>query len=157
MRTVRRAWRNLRRSPAFASAAIASLALGIGANSAIFTLTDALLFRPLPVKDPGALLHLASVDPTGRTVVGVTDRRFSGLLVGFPARLIFPIAQLVFPGVVPAFILHDVIARTKPGERVEQVRSRIDTEWPQLLNAATPPNVIGTLRGRFVARRPLAA
>jgi len=68
MRSVRHAWRHLRRSPAFASAAIASLALGIGASSAIFTLTDALLFRPLPVKDPAALVRVASADPTGRTL-----------------------------------------------------------------------------------------
>ncbi len=47
---VRFALRWLRRSPAFALIAIASLAMGIGFNTALFTLVDALVFRPLPVE-----------------------------------------------------------------------------------------------------------
>src|SRR4029450_3240674 len=50
--------RLIRRSPAFASIAIASLALGIGANTAIFTVVDALMLRPLAVRDPGALVAI---------------------------------------------------------------------------------------------------
>src|SRR5215475_4293615 len=47
---VRFALRWLRRSPGFALIAIASLAIGIGFNTALFTLVDALVFRPLPVE-----------------------------------------------------------------------------------------------------------
>lgn len=47
--------RQLRKSPSFVFAVVISLALGIGANSAIFSLVDAALLRPLPVRDPGAL------------------------------------------------------------------------------------------------------
>ena len=47
--------RALRASPAFAAAAILSLALGIGANSAVFTVVNAALMRDLPVEDPGRL------------------------------------------------------------------------------------------------------
>lgn len=54
----RYAARQLRRSPGFATAAIVSLALGIGANGAIFSLMDAILFRALPVEDPGSLYFL---------------------------------------------------------------------------------------------------
>ena len=50
--------RVLRRSPAFAAVAIASLALGIGANTAIFTLVDALVLRSLPVREPERLARL---------------------------------------------------------------------------------------------------
>lgn len=50
--------RAIRRSPLFASIAILSLALGIGANTAIFTLMDQLMLRQLPVKDAGQLVML---------------------------------------------------------------------------------------------------
>ncbi len=50
--------RALRRNPAFALTAILSLALGIGANTAIFSLINAVLLRALPVKDPQALVSL---------------------------------------------------------------------------------------------------
>jgi predicted permease len=49
---LRYAIRRLRRSPGFTAVAALSLALGIGANTAIFSLMDSLLFRMLPVKDP---------------------------------------------------------------------------------------------------------
>jgi putative ABC transport system permease protein len=48
--------RGFRRSPVLAGAALLSLALGIGANTAIFSLTDQVLLRSLPVKDPGQLV-----------------------------------------------------------------------------------------------------
>jgi predicted permease len=53
---VRYACRALRAAPAFALVAIGSLALGIGANSAIFTVVDALLLRDLPVREPEQLV-----------------------------------------------------------------------------------------------------
>src|SRR5690242_5063378 len=50
--------RAIRRSPLFASVAILSLALGIGANTAIFTLMDQLMLRQLPIRDPDQLVML---------------------------------------------------------------------------------------------------
>jgi predicted permease len=55
---LRFAARTLRRSPLFAAVAILSLALGIGANTAIFTLLDQIILRKLPVKDPENLVML---------------------------------------------------------------------------------------------------
>ena len=55
---LRYAGRQFRKSPGFALAAIVSLALGIGANSAIFGLMDAIIFRTLPVADPAGLYFL---------------------------------------------------------------------------------------------------
>src|SRR3712207_4506684 len=52
------AFRGLRRNPLFASVAILSLALGIGANTAIFTLLDQIVLRKLPVKNPDELVML---------------------------------------------------------------------------------------------------
>ncbi len=55
---LRYALRVLRRSPLFAAVAIGSLALGIGANTAIFTLIDQIVLRQLPIKDPENLVML---------------------------------------------------------------------------------------------------
>jgi len=55
---LRLAFRGLRRSPLFATVAILSLALGIGANTAIFTLIDQLLLRKLPIRAPEQLVML---------------------------------------------------------------------------------------------------
>jgi hypothetical protein len=52
--------RQYRKSPLFAVAAILTLALGIGANTAIFTLVDQLILRLLPIKDPQRVVALVS-------------------------------------------------------------------------------------------------
>jgi predicted permease len=60
---LRYAVRNLRRSPLFNAVAVLSLALGIGANTAIFTLLDQLLLRLLPVQRPEQLVMIWSTGP----------------------------------------------------------------------------------------------
>jgi len=55
---LRFAWRTLRKSPAFTATAILTLALGIGANTAIFQLLDAVRLRSLPVADPSSLVRV---------------------------------------------------------------------------------------------------
>src|SRR5258708_38662191 len=58
---IRYALRLGRKSPAFFACVILLLALGIGLNSAIFSVLDALLLRPLPVRKPGELVRLVQV------------------------------------------------------------------------------------------------
>ena len=62
---IRYAARSLRRSPGFAAVAILSLGLGIGANTAIFSLYNALVLRTLPVQNPQELVQVTFGD--GRT------------------------------------------------------------------------------------------
>ena len=57
-RDVRDGLRQVRRNPAFSAVAVATLALGIGANTAIFSAVDAVLIRPLPYADAGRLVMI---------------------------------------------------------------------------------------------------
>ncbi len=63
LQDLRYAVRLMRRSPAFAAATILSIALGIGANTAIFSLINTLMLRPLPVQAPDELVQLLSRYP----------------------------------------------------------------------------------------------
>ncbi len=70
----------LRRSPGFASVAILILGLGIGANTAIFTLVDTVLLRPLPYQDPDRLAMLWQSVPAQRLAqVPVSQADFADL------------------------------------------------------------------------------
>ncbi len=65
VRDVRHGLRSMRRSPGFTAVAALSLALGIGANTAIFSLTDALLLRSLAVAEPRELVELGRITQYG--------------------------------------------------------------------------------------------
>lgn len=72
--------RILGRNPAFAAAAILILALGIGANSAIFSVVNAVLLRPLPYEDPSRLMQVWHVPPAksfpGMTMFSVSPANY---------------------------------------------------------------------------------
>ena len=61
---LRYAIRNLRKSPGFSAVTILTLALGLGASTAIFQLADAVRLRPLPVEHPEQLVEVRMADPT---------------------------------------------------------------------------------------------
>ena len=63
VRDVRFSLRSLAHSPGFAAAAILTLALGIGANTAVFSVMNAVLLRSLPVADPDRLVYLRTSSP----------------------------------------------------------------------------------------------
>jgi putative ABC transport system permease protein len=63
VRDGRYAWRGFRRTPGLTTVGILTLALGTGANTAIFSLINAIMLRPLPVRAPEELVELLSVYP----------------------------------------------------------------------------------------------
>jgi len=73
-------FRTLRRNPAFSAAAIVVLALGIGANTAIFSVVNAVLLRPLPFDDPSRILQVWHVPPAksfpGMTMFSVSPANY---------------------------------------------------------------------------------
>ena len=90
--------------------------------------------------DPQVLGKVIRIDGVPFTIVGVTEERFHGLLLGFPPKISFPISQL--PGLekpgAPPFYWADVLARMKQGVTQQQVNAKLATEWRRLLDQSFP-------------------
>ncbi len=74
LQDVRYAWRGMRKAPAFAATAVLSLALAIGANTAIYSIVDAAILRPLPVHEPDRLFLLSWPDISDPGTPGGDER-----------------------------------------------------------------------------------
>jgi predicted permease len=96
LRDVRFAFRGLRKTPLFTTIAIASLALGIGANTAIFSLFDQVLVRSLGVSQPDRLVWFKATGPNMGFVLGPNS--FS-----YPMYRDFAERNTVFDGVIGRF------------------------------------------------------
>jgi predicted permease len=94
--------RTLRTQPGFFALAVLSLALAIGANSAIFSFADALLLRPLPIADPSAVFDISYTTP---------DNAFEG--ISFPDYRDLREKASSFSGMI-AYRLTTVAAATNP-------------------------------------------
>ncbi|MCC6364918.1 MAG: ABC transporter permease [Bryobacterales bacterium] len=252
---VRYAFRALRRSWVFATAAVLSLALGIGATTAAFSLLDAVLLRQLPVPEPEQLVQIGPASAQGRpgpvstllldalrddptvagvcgfwtplttvqygeapvpvstlvftedcfrtlgivpalgrffgsnesqnefpnvavisydvwqreyagsldvlgktlriegvpcTIIGVTEPRFSGLLLGFPAKVIFPMAlhrRTAADGQPFSWVTG--FLRRRPTATAGDMRAHLSVLWPKLLETTVPTNYAGEQREQY--------
>jgi len=94
LKSLRHALRILRKAPGFTLVSVCSLAIGIGATSAMFSFADALLMRPLPVLEPG---QIAAVTTS-------TNDVFSNTTVSYPDYRDFRDGNRSFDGLIAASI-----------------------------------------------------
>ncbi|HEY4305222.1 MAG TPA: ABC transporter permease [Gemmatimonadaceae bacterium] len=92
------ALRTFRRTPTFTFVVIATLAIGIGANTAIFSVFDALLLRPLPYRDPSRLVNVSLVAPLRGGAPGP-----NGITWSVPKFTVFRSAQNTFSDLALVF------------------------------------------------------
>jgi macrolide transport system ATP-binding/permease protein len=123
--------RVLRKNPGFTGVAVLTLALGIGVNTAIFTAFDALVLRPLRVKDPDTLAAVF------RTAPGIRDGRFS-----YPDYLYYrdhnrSLSDLSLFAFGMAVTSSDLPATSS--EAVPRIAGAIGFQLPQLLQGSAQP------------------
>ncbi|HVU18527.1 MAG TPA: ABC transporter permease [Candidatus Didemnitutus sp.] len=109
---VRYAWRMLRQRPGFAVVVITMMALGVGANTAIFSIVNAVLLRSLPYREPDRLVRIFFNEPG----VGLRDVRFSK-----PELDDLLTRAGVFEEVSPIFEGIEILTGGKQPERLEAV------------------------------------
>src|SRR5690349_18485129 len=97
---LRVAVRLLLKTPAFTLTAVLSLALGIGANTAIFTLLDQVMLRPLPIESPNQLVVLKY---TGGETGSIRARDEAALYFSYPMYRDLRDQNSVFSGVLASF------------------------------------------------------
>src|SRR5436309_6835942 len=122
MNDLRFALRQLRKSPGFSALAIITLAIGIGLNTAIFSLINDLFLRGLPFKEPSRVVHLFGGDKS---------RDLEDIGVSTPRYQHFRDGQTVFDGLAAEnFFLFTL---TDPGDPVQVFGGRLTSNYFDLL------------------------
>ena len=119
---LRYAVRMMRKSPGFTAVAVLSLALGIGANTAIFSLVNAVMLRTLPVEEPDQLVLFGKGQ-----MVGITDDLpdHSWQLFSYPFYRDVQRTNQVFSGVAAMMSLSNDVRGIVSGTQPEPVRTRL--------------------------------
>src|SRR5207248_10072765 len=124
MSDLRFAFRKVRQSPAFTAIAVVTLALGIGLNTAIFSLINDLFLRGLPFKQPNRLVHLYS---------NARERNLLELAISAPRFQHYRESQTIFDGFgaenISAFTL------TGLGDPVQIFGGRVTANYFDVLGA----------------------
>ncbi len=110
---LRFAFRAFRRTPGFTAVAVLTLAIGIGANTAIFSAVNAMLLRPLPFRDPERLMAVS----LGRPAWG-SDPARSDLPWSYPKFAAFRDAQTVFTDVALSMEYQLTLTGTEEPQRL---------------------------------------
>src|SRR5262245_38691506 len=77
LQDLRHGARMLVKNPGFALVAVASIAIGVGANAAMFSLADGLVLRPLPVPRPNQVVSITAIAPRANDAVFIANTRLS--------------------------------------------------------------------------------
>jgi predicted permease len=112
---VRYALRGLRKSPLFTTVALASLAVGIGANTAVFSLMDQALLRSLPVQHPEQLVLFSAPGPRSGTI---NSNYNDHVAFSYPMYREFRDGNTVFSGVMARFPISFSVSWNNQTERV---------------------------------------
>jgi predicted permease len=127
MGDLRYAVRTLAKSPAFALAIVGLLALGIGANTAIFSALNALLLRPLPVRQPQQLIRLVQTVPRLGTISSFEHEVYDSLQHATTLSAVFGDAEWLA-----------ALDDPKPAEQV-----RVDVVTPEFFDVLAVPALYG--------------
>src|SRR5580692_9689621 len=118
---IRYGFRSMLRSPALTAAALLSLALGIGANTAIFSFLDAVMLRSLPVSNPSQLVLLGEGDDSG-----ITDDYGSTTLYSYPFYRQMQQKNAVFSDVAAILSMQNLVHGTIDGrDEVEEMHVQL--------------------------------
>ena len=118
------ATRQLRKSPGFTAVAVLTLALGIGANTAMFSVIDTVLLRPLPFRNPDQVVAVKTTEPDRRDDIGVS----------YPAFLDWRARNHVFAGM--SVFRTDDFTLTDRGEPARLRGAIVSANLPALLGVS---------------------
>ena len=108
LQDIRFGFRQLVKQPSFAALAVISMALGIGANTSIFSLVDTVLLRPLAVKDPSQLV----------TLYGTTNKGADFSIQSYPNYKDYRDRNTVFSGLIVYRVVVASLTHNNASQRV---------------------------------------